>query len=660
MKPRACTCGDCRALDAEFPTEGQQLALPTHRGRGGVVTRRRASDPQPHSRRKPVTKATKMTAAPAPEPTIHDLMPSTPEMVPLIRLRRAPENVRATDPGADVEGLAEDIAAHGLLQSLIGYHGDAKLVGGPFDGERAIMIIGGGRRLKALMRLLDDGTIAADWPVPVLVRDRAEAIELSLAENLARRDMNPADEYAAFAALLAPGTMSPADLAKRFGFTERHVKQRLKLAACAPEIIEALREGSMTVAAAQAYARAADIDAQRKVFAAQAKKPFDKHDPFKVKNDLARESRTTDWSLYRFIGDKAYERAGGGYEDSGLFEDDSANARRLTSAAIVERVAREHIDFQMLRLSREFAERLDLDPAQVQGHVVWPGLTWDRGSMLYHHSIEKRAPDGFAWVGWDYDHRRVEAARRTIANNHIACQLLVAIDDEGELIPVPKGFFVEKHQVAAIVPPPGAVAPTPPGKSEEEWQAERRAIAIRREAAKVAVGPFAGTPLEGRAFWPSDGYGLQPFSPIERADIGKGTMVAVQIFVSDDAIEAHLKEGEQRLDQRIAAEAAEREERERLKAEKAERDQAKWDELVALDPPPEVLLTDDGNLWTKTEQGWTVEGEEDELGYAETFEELLDVQGYGPADIEQWWQTRADHDGSATASAEAETEQVPA
>lgn len=48
-----------------------------------------------------------------------------------------------------------------------------------------------------------------------------------------------------------------------------------------------------------------------------------------------------------------------------------------------------------------------------------------------------------------------------------------------------------------------------------------------------------------------------------------------------------------------------------------------------------------GDLWVKTDQGWTFEGEEDEVGYAEEFAELLDQ--FGPDDLTAWWATRAEY-----------------
>src|SRR3546814_10563199 len=110
-------------------------------------------------------------------------------------------NVRQTNKALDIESLADDIAAHSLLQSLIGYAGDTDI------DAAVVYIVGGGRRLGALDLLRDRGAIDDSFPVPVLLRDPDEAVSLSLSENLAKRDMNAADEFVAFDRLLQRGSV---------------------------------------------------------------------------------------------------------------------------------------------------------------------------------------------------------------------------------------------------------------------------------------------------------------------------------------------------------------------------------------------------------------------------------------------------------------------
>ena len=88
-----------------------------------------------------------------------------------------------------------------------------------------------------------EGAVPADFKVPCLVEEPAAAVETSLAENTIRAAMHPADEFVAMAALIDGGITIDA-VATRFGASERHVRQRLRLGKLAP----ARRDPSMNSA----------------------------------------------------------------------------------------------------------------------------------------------------------------------------------------------------------------------------------------------------------------------------------------------------------------------------------------------------------------------------------------------------------------------------
>lgn len=549
------------------------------------------------------------------------------QMIELSRLRRAPENVRHTNKDVDVESLSDDIAAHGLLQNLIGYAGDTAI------DKAVVYIVGGGRRLQALQRLLDLATVPEDFPVPVLLRPAAEAIDLSLSENLAKRDMNPADEFLAFQALMRRGTVSAANLAKQFGFSERYVKQRLKLASLAEEILDALRAGEMTLEAAMAYGRAADQDVQRAVFKAQAKRNFDKHSPHKIRYDIDVATKTTEWSLYRYVGADAYEREGGGYEEAGLFDESNGGARRLTSAFAVVHRAHQHIDFQMIMRLRQMAEEIDLDPAQVTGFVKVKDLVWGTYSMAYH-GLDKQAPDGFAWVGNDYGTDRVERMLKTIRNNRILCQLPVGVNDAGELIRIPKGFFVPKDQVRAVDAP--AHSPVSAGPTAEEQAAAERARKVRAFAAMLVADENARNKVEGRRFWPHyiwEGNRILP-------GLGEVVLLKQQVAVTEAEIAAKMDEAAVELDRHEAEVAAEREAQARAQEEAEAAEAAKRAELVALDPAPVALRIGELDLFRWADGSWYDEREVEDADPVYQFDDLSEVAEWAEeegARIVQWW-----------------------
>lgn len=157
--------------------------------------------------------------------------------IPLSQLVPSSLNVRkvaekATDPA--ILTLAASIKSLGLLQPLLVRA----------EGE-AFAIVAGSRRYRALSALAQEG--GSSEPVPCLVMDDgddAAAVEASLAENIARLPMDEIDQYRAFSVLKSEG-LAVADIAARFGVTERLVEQRLAIAGIIPPILNAYRKGDI-------------------------------------------------------------------------------------------------------------------------------------------------------------------------------------------------------------------------------------------------------------------------------------------------------------------------------------------------------------------------------------------------------------------------------
>ncbi|MCY3831359.1 MAG: ParB/RepB/Spo0J family partition protein, partial [Rhodospirillaceae bacterium] len=174
--------------------------------------------------------------------------------IPLSRLSLAPENVRKTppDPRADAE-LKASIAALGLLENLV-VRADEHDENG---GDR-YAVAAGGRRLKAMQALVEDEALDADHPVPCQVRTGdAQPGEVSLAENVMRVPMHPADQVVAFSKLAGAG-QSVSAIAARFGASERVVEQRLRLGNAAPELLDAYRADEIDLEVLKAFAVTAD------------------------------------------------------------------------------------------------------------------------------------------------------------------------------------------------------------------------------------------------------------------------------------------------------------------------------------------------------------------------------------------------------------------
>ena len=111
--------------------------------------------------------------------------------IPLSQLELSPANVRKTSAGETAFAeLKTSIAAHSLLENLV-----AGCLGPGEDGVGRYAVIAGGRRLTALLDLAREGLLAPDYPVLCRMVDNASReSELSLAENVVRVAMHPADQ----------------------------------------------------------------------------------------------------------------------------------------------------------------------------------------------------------------------------------------------------------------------------------------------------------------------------------------------------------------------------------------------------------------------------------------------------------------------------------
>jgi ParB family transcriptional regulator, chromosome partitioning protein len=220
--------------------------------------------------------------------------------IPLNKLVAWDGNVRKT-AGADtsLHELASSIAAHGLINNLV-----VK----PHKKDTHA-VIAGGRRLAALQLLAKAGTLPADHPVKCeILGDKANALELSLAENAVREQMHPADEFDAFRVLIDDG-MPTADIAARFGVTETVVLQRLKLARVSPVIIQAYREGAIDLECVMAFAVVDDHKRQKHFW--KTAPEWAKEQPRQIRDALTEGEIDAAGRRVRFVTLKAYEKAGG-------------------------------------------------------------------------------------------------------------------------------------------------------------------------------------------------------------------------------------------------------------------------------------------------------------------------------------------------------------
>jgi len=218
--------------------------------------------------------------------------------IPFNKLVRSPKNVRVVNPdnSADRELIAS-IRANGVLQNLVVV---------PTETKDVYAFVAGGRRYSALAHLVKQKALPKTTAVPCLVKDASSSTELSLTENMLRQAMHPADEFAAFQAMIEDG-LTQVDIAARFGVSLRRVRMRLRLAGVAPELVAHYRAGSLTLDDMMAFTVSQDHDKQRQCFEALGGRVS----AWAVRRFLTEEATRSDEAVAKFVTVKAYKRAGG-------------------------------------------------------------------------------------------------------------------------------------------------------------------------------------------------------------------------------------------------------------------------------------------------------------------------------------------------------------
>ena len=289
-------------------------------------------------------------------------------LIPLDQLELSPLNVRKVAASAtdDAELLAS-IRENGIKQNLVVH----VLSGGKFAVDA------GGRRLNALKQLASDGVIPNDHPVSCLVEDEQNAIVTSTTENLQRAAMHPADQFEAFAQMIAEGRKED-DIALKFGVSVDLVRRRLKLARIAPELIEQFRAGEMTLECVMAFTLTDDHDRQMTVWNA-VKDSYHIH-PQTIKRQLSETAHSASSSIGRFVGIKAYEAAGGVLLRD-LFDDNAA--AHMENPELLERLAVEKL--------QDAAKTYDADWKWVEVHLSVDYGAFRSFGRVYPQDIEPDA-----------------------------------------------------------------------------------------------------------------------------------------------------------------------------------------------------------------------------------------------------------------------------
>jgi ParB family chromosome partitioning protein len=224
--------------------------------------------------------------------------------IPLNRLKASPKNARRVGHSAEViESRAASITYKGVLQPLV-VEPEVK------DGRETgyyLVSAGEGRR-QALRLLAKRKALAKGAPVRCVVDTTNDPAEVSMDENLSREPMHPADQFEAFKDLAERKGYGAEEIGARFGVKPEIVRQRLRLGAVAPALLDLYREENLTLDQVMAFAVNPDPERQLQVY---AQLPLGNRQPFAIRRAMTETKVAADDRRVQFVGLDAYVAAGG-------------------------------------------------------------------------------------------------------------------------------------------------------------------------------------------------------------------------------------------------------------------------------------------------------------------------------------------------------------
>lgn len=253
--------------------------------------------------------------------------------IPLSKLKKSPKNARKTPHSeAAIEAYAASIAAKGILQNLV--------VQPELDGEGAatgfyFVTIGEGRRLAQLLRVKRK-EIKKTEPIRCIIDTANDPHEISLDENVTRENMHPADQFEAFKKLAEERGLGAEEIAARFGVTPHVVRQRLRLGAVSPKLMQVYRDGDLTLEQLMAFAITDDHARQEGVY----ERLSYNRDASTIRRMLTETHVAATDRRARFVEIEAYMEAGGTVlrdlftEDRGGYLEDVALLDLLVTAKL--------------------------------------------------------------------------------------------------------------------------------------------------------------------------------------------------------------------------------------------------------------------------------------------------------------------------------------
>lgn len=142
--------------------------------------------------------------------------------------------------------LADSIKIHGVLQPILVVNRDGRY-----------LIVAGERRWRA-------SKLAGIKEIPCIVEDftNAEIKEISIIENLQRKDLSPIEEAKAIKELIDEFGWTQEVVAERLGKSRPAISNTLRILSLEPEVIEMIENGKLSAGHAKSLVVVTDKDAQ--------------------------------------------------------------------------------------------------------------------------------------------------------------------------------------------------------------------------------------------------------------------------------------------------------------------------------------------------------------------------------------------------------------
>ena len=168
---------------------------------------------------------------------VEEITPTSAVKMKIMDIEPNRDQPRKTFTDESLAELTESIARYGVLQPLLVR---------PL-GDGGYQLVAGERRWRA-------ARMAGLTEVPVVIREMTdeEAAAFALIENLQREDLNPVEEAVGFRKLMDDFGLTQEEAAERVGKSRPAVANALRLLKLPAEILELVRDGSISAGHARA------------------------------------------------------------------------------------------------------------------------------------------------------------------------------------------------------------------------------------------------------------------------------------------------------------------------------------------------------------------------------------------------------------------------